>query len=110
MQNFAYYKHRWAARPIDVVNLQLIRRASLHDLSAWVGDFKRRRSGSLVVADTADDADAADTADPLQFSQTDPRLADLSGARLLTMAAIGLPGTRRLDRATARAHLPFDLE
>ena len=37
MQNFAYYKHRWGAEPIEVVNVQLIRRASLHNARARVG-------------------------------------------------------------------------
>jgi Acetyltransferase (GNAT) domain len=45
MQNFAYYKHRWGAELIPVVNAQLIRRVSLHNLRASVGELSRKLLG-----------------------------------------------------------------
>jgi hypothetical protein len=44
MQNFAYYKHRWGAELIPVVNVQLIRRVSLHNLRASVAELRKKLS------------------------------------------------------------------
>jgi hypothetical protein len=137
MQNFAYYKHRWGAGSIPVVNVQLIRRASLHNVRATVAELAKklstwRRRGANGAAATdggtpAHDnggsahAGAAPTARPrsdgqpaaadtgMQASVAPP---DLSRARLITAVALAYdgPGIRRLDRDQARAHLPFDIE
>jgi hypothetical protein len=45
MQNFSYYKHRWKAEAIDAVSVQLIRRASLQNLRASLGELKKRWTG-----------------------------------------------------------------
>jgi Acetyltransferase (GNAT) domain len=47
MQNSAYYKQRWAAEPIDVVNVQLIRRLCRHNFSASLGELRRKLTGRL---------------------------------------------------------------
>ncbi len=41
LHNFAYFKHRWGASEIEVVNVQLIRRVSVHNVRATAGDAKR---------------------------------------------------------------------
>src|SRR4051812_4307427 len=41
MQNFAGYKHRWGAEPIAMVNVQIIRRLSLHNTRASLGELRR---------------------------------------------------------------------
>jgi hypothetical protein len=42
LQNFAYYKHRWGAESIPVVNVQLLRRVSLHNVRASIGEWVKR--------------------------------------------------------------------
>jgi hypothetical protein len=110
LQNFSYFKHRWAAEPIDVVNVQLIRRSSLHNLVASLGELRRKLPGRQQRADSVttegnESQEQAKTA--LAFAAT-----DLVRARDLASAAMACSGTgvRRLDREKARAYLPFDLE
>ena len=113
LQNFAYYKHRWGAEPIDVVNVQLIRRFTPHDARARVGDLRRwwlaRKSGQ----GTAETLQAGkEHPESSNVERSDPKPADLDRARRLTASAFaaGGDGTRRLDRSAARSYLPFDLE
>jgi hypothetical protein len=140
MQNFAYYKQRWGAVLIPVVNVQLIRRVSLHNLRASVGDLRktllarRRRpamngaasNGALMRdAHSADSAPGNGTArdpsmsgargdgdSPAGTGSPSPGRPDLARARYVTAAALAYdgPGIRRLNRDQSRAHLPFDIE
>ncbi len=128
MQNFAYYKHRWAAQPVDVVNVQLIRQLSWQSVRAGIGDARRLvaagvreardalgRRGRIPAADEPDRNAARPNsaeAEPAHSSITPARAVDGERARRLTAAALAYPGAgvRRLDRALARAYLPFDLE
>lgn len=120
MQNFAYYKHRWGAASIEVVNVQLIRLLSLHNGRATAGDLKRwwetRQAARAAAA-----AGAAPAAAPARVEESEPAAEapaaagpprDLERARRLTASALAHagPGVRRLDRAQAKAHLPFELE
>jgi hypothetical protein len=111
LQNFAYFKHRWAAEPIGVVNVQLIRRLSLHNLFASLGELRRKLPGRQQQR-----ADSVTTEGNESPEQTKTELAfaatDQVRARDLASAAIACSGTglRRLDRGKARAYLPFDLE
>jgi hypothetical protein len=119
MQNFAYYKHRWGAEPIDVVNVQLIRRLSLHNGRASAGELRR---WWLARKQAAAPAAGAPAGAPAEAEPEGERGAGEAGAavapadreraRALTTAALAQGGTgvRRLDRASARAHLPFDIE
>lgn len=120
LQNFAYYKHRWGAELIDVVNVQLVRRSSPHDARARAGDLRRwwlaRRAAASASAAGAVPAhavkEAKEHAEPAAAMPNATLPADLERARQLTRAArvAGGPGVRLLDRAAARVYLPFDLE
>jgi CelD/BcsL family acetyltransferase involved in cellulose biosynthesis len=107
MQNFAYYKHRWGADPINVVNVQLLRVASLHNLRALMGEWRnklRKRAAGDGPAEAAEDGEAA--------GGRVAAATDLSRARELAERALHTPapGLRRLDREHAARHLPFDIE
>ena len=122
LQNFAYYKHRWGAEALDVVNLQLVRRFSPHDGRARIGDLRRwwlAREAAKTAEAAAVSAVAAASPEPSKEhsepSASVPGAAlevDWAHSRRLTAAAIAASGSslRVLDRAAARAHLPFDLE
>ena len=109
MQNFAYYKHRWKAEPIEAISVQLIRRASLHNVRASLGEVKNRwlaKRGKLSTEPGRhDDATQAATNRATAATHVQER------ARSLAATALGFAGTgmRRLDREQARAYLPFDL-
>jgi CelD/BcsL family acetyltransferase involved in cellulose biosynthesis len=45
LQMQGYFKHRWLADDLPVVNVQLIRRVSVHGMKALAGDVRRRRAG-----------------------------------------------------------------
>jgi Acetyltransferase (GNAT) domain len=110
MQNFDYFKHRWGADAIDVVNVQLIRRMSRHNLFASLGDLKRklpRKQHNAGMAVT-EESDLPAPSENVPSSGATER----THARGLASMAISYSGTgvRRLDRAEARAYLPFDLE
>jgi hypothetical protein len=116
LQNFAYYKHRWGAAEIEVANVQIIRRVSLHNVRATAGDARRwwltrkggatpARDGAAPIEPDADkeaDMSAAKTGAPSGSAQS----------RALTRAAFesGSSGLRRLDRAAARSYLPFSID
>ena len=123
LQNFAYYKHRWGAAALNVVNLQLLRRFSLHDGRARVGDLrhwwlarkeaKAAKGAASVVAALSPEP----TKEHPEPSAAVPGAAlgvDWAHARRLTAAAFAASGSgsglRVLDRAAARSYLPFDLE
>ena len=109
MQNFAYYKHRWKAEPIEAVSVQLIRRASLHNVRASLGELKQRwvAKPGKPSTDPSDHHDATQAA--VNRAIAAPQVQER--ARSLAAAALGFAGSgvRRLDRAQARAYLPFDL-
>jgi hypothetical protein len=109
MQNFAYYKHRWKAEPIEAVSVQLIRRASLHNVRASLGELKQRwvAKPGKPSTDPSDHHDATQAA--VNRAIAAPQVQE--HARSLAAAALGFAGSgvRRLDRAQARAYLPFDL-
>ena len=107
MQNFSYYKHRWAAEPIDVVSAQLIRRASLHNVRATLGELRKKLRGPGSPSAPAAEPQPEDIA---ETGSTD--LQKDERARSLTAAALACAGSgmRRLDRALARSHLPFGIE
>ena len=112
MQNFAYYKHRWGAEPINVVNVQVIRRASLHNVRARLGEIKRSLFDKWVNrpsdTTTAPQGDRSAQSESRQFDSP----PNLDRARDLTALALSFSGAgvRRLDRDKSRAHLPFVLE
>ena len=109
MQNFAYYKHRWGAQPIDVVNVQIIRRASLHNVSAAAGELRRRFRRADALPALRPDSDHEGAGPGAQAAPvTGP---EHEHARILTQTALGYagPGVRCLNREQAMAVLPFDL-
>lgn len=124
LQNFAYYKHRWGAESIPVVNVQLLRRLSLHNLRASIGDTvkwlrsKRARAGSAAKTENEEPEPAAARSPesppaPESARQPDsPRTPDLTHARQLAAEALAYagPGVRRLDRAQGSRYLPFDID
>ena len=110
MQNFAYYKHRWGADPVDVVSVQVIRRRSLHNARALLGDARRRllapKYAAMRAAGTTEESEIRD-ADPVaSIAQVDLRQAQACAAAALHSAG---PGVRLLERAQAELHLPFSL-
>ena len=113
LQNFAYYKHRWGAELIDVVNLQLIRKLSPHDGRARLGELRRwwqaRKDAKLGVETSEAPAPAKDHA---ESSASTSIPVDLERARQLTARALASAGSgmRVLDHAAARSCLPFALE
>jgi len=115
LQNFAYYKQRWGADMIEVVNVQLIRRLSAHDGRARAGELRRwwlaRKSATTgpAPAQPAEPTKEQGEAPPAESKHG--VLVDVKRARALTAAALAASGPRlrRLDRNAARRHLPFDL-
>jgi hypothetical protein len=121
MQNFAYYKHRWGAAPIPVVNVQLLRRLSLHNLRASVGELSKRLRAERAApgngaAATPGEGDAAAPED----NATPPRHAGATTAAspeadAPTRGARGDTGDARGDTPTPRratpdhVHAPADL-
>ena len=103
MQNFAYYKHRWAAEPVPVVNVQLIRRLSLHNVSAHLGAARKKLRTMRRQPRRAGHGEQA------HHTVT---TVDRERARSLTAAALahGGPGVRRLGRDASRAFLPFEID
>ncbi|MEP6884237.1 MAG: GNAT family N-acetyltransferase [Gammaproteobacteria bacterium] len=104
MQNFAYFKHRWAAEPINVVNVRLIRRMSMRNVCTSLGDLRRKMQARHERID-----------DPAEEESTDrPAVAAVNEdrARALTQVARAYAGAglRRLNRTESCAYLPFDLE
>jgi hypothetical protein len=112
MQNFAYYKHRWGAEPIPVVNVQLIRRASLHNVRASVAELAKKLKGRLRRSHAGDARQAAGPDAQASGAGSAGAPRDLAHARFVTATALAYdgPGVRRLDREQAREYLPFDLE
>jgi hypothetical protein len=110
MQNFAYYKHRWGAALVPVVSVQLIRRASLHNASALIGELSRYLLAKVKRKSRESPGDGGEQ--PAEGSASGVTPADLPRARMLTEQALAYdgPGVRRLDRQAARAYLPFDVE
>lgn len=106
LQNFGYYKQRWGAAPIEVVNVQLFRRLSPHDVRARVGDA--RRWWQARRAEPSDQAVA-----PPEHAESSSALTvpvDRERSRWVTAAARAAAGDgmRVIDRNQARGLLPFD--
>jgi Acetyltransferase (GNAT) domain len=112
MQNFAYYKHRWGAESIPVVNVQLIRRASLHNLRASVAELSKKLAARRRRSPGHEGTENGSAEDGVQQARPSGPLPDLSAARCITAAALAYhgPGVRLLDREQSRAYLPFELE
>jgi hypothetical protein len=126
MQNFAYYKYRWGAVLIPVVNVQLLRRASLHNLRAAVGEWSKRLVARRAetakrgqMPGTTEASGHTETARPAETAEAGNSAAaggdasrDLTRARELTVAALAYDGVgiRRLDRQQASVYLPFEIE
>jgi hypothetical protein len=116
LQNFAYYKHRWGAESIDVVNVQLIRRLTSHDGRARIGDLRRwwlARQASKAAGDRAPNAEPVKERaepEPDTVAMHDPVIWERARTVTATALACAGPGMRVLDREAARRYLPFDLE
>jgi hypothetical protein len=110
MQNFAYYKHRWGAALVPVVSVQLIRRASLHNARALLGELGRHLLAKLRRTKRGESPEGGEQPDEGGASSVTP--PDLSRAHLLTAQALAYdgPGVRRLDRLAASAYLPFEVK
>jgi len=110
MHKFGYYKHRWSAVPIQISSVQLIRRASIRNARAVLGDWKRHWK-SQPNTGTAEGTTTDDQDDGGQREASPLTLADLTRARELTAQALACSGAgvRRLGRAEASQFLPFDL-
>ena len=110
MHKFGYYKHRWSAMPIEVSTVQLIRRASIRNARAVLGDLKRHWKAQ-PNASTADGALADDHDDGGRRDASPLAHADLVRARERTAQALACSGAgvRRLGREEASRFLPFDL-
>jgi hypothetical protein len=111
MQNFAYYKHRWAAEPIHVVNVQLIRRLSMHNASALLGAARRKlRARRRRQPEDSGSPDERRT----ERGKTNPSLTTVNRERARSFTAAALahdgPGVRHLGREASRAYLPFELD
>jgi CelD/BcsL family acetyltransferase involved in cellulose biosynthesis len=118
MQNFAYYKHRWGAESIEVVNVQVLRRVSLHNTGAtaaelrrWLLQMRAKRVGAREFGAAPDAYEPEKNHGEEECGSSGPP-PDLKKARALTAAALthAGPGVVRLDRAGAGAHLPFPIE
>ena len=109
MQSFAYYKHRWGAEPIHVVNLQLIRRVSLHNLRASLGELRKRlRRPAKRRAIMPEEENESQIGAPESILT----LPDQQRARDLCAGALAYAGSGMswLNCARARAYLPFETE
>jgi hypothetical protein len=111
MQNFAYYKHRWGAVSIEVINLQLIRRISLHNARASLGDLRKWWIGKQASKAHDKAVHKKPEIEPNEQGSSSPA-SHLERARQLTAAALAYtgPGTRVLTREESRNYLPFDLD
>jgi hypothetical protein len=108
LQMFAYYKHRWKAEPIEVVNVQLIRRGTLHDLRGALGELKRKfRPAHLPTTEQSGHDAPEEQVAPATLQATDlghsSRLAADACAR-------GGAGMLVVDRELAADYLPFPLD
>ena len=102
LQSYGYYKQRWGADSVEVVNVQLIRRPGLHHLKGVVGDWNRRRRPYDIDAPKL----ANDQRHARPASLAHPSRAQAT--QLLNDALChGGPGVRRYAGAAASAHLPF---
>jgi len=116
LHNFAYFKHRWGASEIEVVNVQLIRRVSVHNVRATAGDAKRWWLARKAGANSAREAARPSEPDANAEGELAAAKAHASPggerARALTRAALesGSSGLQRLDRAAARKYLPFSVD
>jgi GNAT acetyltransferase-like protein len=116
LHNFAYFKHRWGASEIEVVNVQLIRRVSVHNVRAIAGDAKRWWLARKAGANSAREAARPSEPDANAEGELAAAKAHASPggerARALTRAALesGSSGLQRLDRAAARKYLPFSVD
>ena len=107
LQNYGYYKQRWQADSIDVVNVQLLRRPGLHHVKGLVGDWRRRHvTGDDVPRPpmlTNDDRHAA-----VRRNAEHPSRAG-AASRLAGAIERAGPGVHLLRGAAATGHLPFSV-
>jgi Acetyltransferase (GNAT) domain len=111
LQMFAYYKHRWKAEPIDVVNVQLLRRFSLLDARGLAGELKRKWIANKQPSTVQNEPATDEAAESYQGTHA-PDTAEWQRARKIAAAANVYTGPkiRRLNRDQARLYLPFPLE
>jgi hypothetical protein len=112
MQNFAYFKHRWAAEPINVVNVRLIRRMSLRNVSTSLGDLRRKMRARHERMDPGAAPEGHGPAEKERADRPALAAANEDRARALAEVALAYAGTglRRLNRRESCAYLPFELE
>jgi len=115
MQNFAYYKHRWGAELIPVVNVQVLRLASLHNVRALLGEWRnklRELCAAKAASELSLDTDAGEATPAPETADLALAPANPWRARELTERALAYqgPGIQRLDREQASRYLPFDIE
>jgi CelD/BcsL family acetyltransferase involved in cellulose biosynthesis len=112
MQNFAYFKHRWAAEPINVVNVRLIRRMSLRNVSTALGDLRRKMRARHERMDPGAAPEGHGPAEKERADRPALAAANEDRARALAEVALAYAGTglRRLNRRESCAYLPFELE
>jgi hypothetical protein len=113
MQNFAYYKHRWGATLQPVVNVQLLRRRSLHNLRASIAQWTRRRASRPQTSDAGlTQAGHCAESEVPRREPAMPACGDVTLMRARTSAALAYtgPGIRVLNREQLRTYLPFDIE
>src|SRR5262249_46956642 len=115
MQNFAYYKHRWGAELIPIVNVQLLRLASLHNVRARIGELRnklRELREEEAPSEPSQDSGGGERPASPEAADLAAAPADLRRARELTGRALAYqgPGIRRLDREKAGRYLPFDID
>ena len=109
MQNFSHFKHRWGARPIEVVNVALIRRATLRNLLLRLRDAagvaRRARPQKSPPDRGLRTREAAGSSNTRSAPRTRQRAHELTAQAL----AATQHSIRRLDAAAASACLPFAL-
>ena len=112
LQNFAYYKHRWNAEAIEVVNVQLIRKFSLHDARGRLGEFKPWSARLMAQRSPpgSGDPEPQETAPRRPGPTGSP--PDRAQARCVTAEALAYAGVgvRRLQGQAARGFMPFSVD
>jgi Acetyltransferase (GNAT) domain len=111
MQNFDHYKHRWGATPINVADVQFMRRFSARNLLAVLGDVRRWMRRRAVEPDGStgpvEDVTSANDTEVHQAVSAEQQ----HHSRTLVERALATAGSRMqvFDRDAARSCLPFDI-
>jgi hypothetical protein len=113
LHSFAYYKKRWGATQVNVENVQLIRRGSVHHLRSILGNLKKRLQRDRVIANNETQSPyKAGIKDGAQISSASSSRVrpDRSQASRVTEAALNYqgPGMEILEYEQIKSILPFD--